>query len=208
MADKNIKEWDAWYIQKDKINELYNTYYKKRNWLSKLIDSIDWRPANVKIRLLFAEVDIKRIINKEDKGAYSKLEELIGILDLIDLNETNLKNTEKIIGKYIYFKERGEFRENEKDKEAIEIRGNVNEYNFLCNCSVKHFSEISSSFLRTLLDVRDIIGGHELNIFFLGKLRSITEPKHIILLDGIYVYGDTGYINDLIKKAKTKNNDI
>lgn len=95
MADKNIKEWDAWYIQKDKINELYNTYYKKRNWLSKLIDSIDWRPANVKIRLLFAEVDIKRIINKEDKGAYSKLEELIGILDLIDLNETNLKNTEK-----------------------------------------------------------------------------------------------------------------
>lgn len=84
----------------------------------------------------------------------------------------------------------------------------MNEYNFLCNCSVKHFSEISSSFLRTLLDVRDIIGGHELNIFFLGKLRSITEPKHIILLDGIYIYGDTGYINDLIKKAKTKNNDI
>ncbi|MDF0590272.1 hypothetical protein [Candidatus Methanocrinis natronophilus] len=203
MAEGKINDWDAWYIQKTKINEIYSSISKSRGRLSKLKNFVGWRPTNIKLKLPFAEVDIERIKNIEDKGAYTRLEEIIGKVDLIDLNETNCKDIDHFINKYIYFKGTGEFREHETKNKKVQLRGNVKDYTFLCTCSVEHFSEISSSFMTTLLDAKEDIDGHKLNIFFLGRIKD-AYPDCYLKLDGIYISGDTGDVTDLIKKRAYK----
>jgi hypothetical protein len=164
----------AWYFQIDRFQNLYQDHFNKKSL----------HPKEKNLSLTQEE------IRKEN---YEKLSRLMNNLEqsneLINLDDS--RRIEINPGDCIYFHGSGTLELHKRDPEIVQINGQINNYKFVCNCSKKWFTGLSSRLFATLLDTHDLIPDQSFNFVFFGNVLQLkSSPEKLLILSALYIGGN------------------
>lgn len=207
---------DTWYLQTDKIEDMYGkvvgrveeqiitqknevqrssvgTKISLGNMLKYLL--LDF---NIDAGLAKEHADSNEVIQK--LSSHEKLRIVLRALEReglrCDLNEILRQN--KKITYYVRFEGKANFALSEEDPSIVFVRGKVENQKFVCLCSEKYFTQISSSVFKTLIFAKDLLKTEFLNVFCIGTVmgQPVGEEESLIL-SLFYIGGSTKDIHSI-----------
>lgn len=210
---------DTWYLQTDKIWDMYGKVVRRvEEQIITAKSGVQKTSLGTKVsfgdilKYLLLDVNIDATLAKEHAesdqviqtlSSHEKLHVVLKALEkeglCCDLNECLRQH--KKIAHYVRFNGEANFTLSEEDPEIVSVRGKVEDYEFVCLCSKKYFTQISSSLFMTLLSAKDLLRTEYLDVFCVGTVMGQSASKEkCLILSLFYIGGSTEDIHSIYKK--------